>query len=153
MKRNIWETKVRSIKLTDNLKDCAQLLSELHKISSEASLKQIKNFLSDNRHRIFGLYDPFNDWKLLSVITFSLDSLDDIDVITVHDFITQIDERSKGYGEHLLAYVEEEWAEKKRYNVVIIDTENKNERLEKFLINRMNYDFYNGKYTKNINNA
>lgn len=153
MKRNIWETKVRSIKLTDNLKDCAQLLSELHKISSEASLKQIKNFLSDNRHRIFGLYDPFNDWKLLSVITFSLDSLDDIDVITVHDFITQIDERSKGYGEHLLAYVEEEWAEKKRYNVVIIDTNNKNKTLGKFLINRMNYDFYNGKYTKNINNA
>lgn len=153
MKRNIWETKVRSIKLTDNLKDCAQLLSELHKISSEASLKQIKNFLSDNRHRIFGLYDPFNDWKLLSVITFSLDSLDDIDVITVHDFITQIDERSKGYGEHLLAYVEEEWAEKKRYNVVIIDTENKNERLDNFLINRINYIFYNGNYIKKINNA
>lgn len=153
MKRNIWETKVRSIKLTDNLKDCAQLLSELHKISSEASLKQIKNFLSDNSHRIFGLYDPFNDWKLLSVITFSLDNLNDIDVITVHDFITQIDERSKGYGEHLLAYVEEEWAEKKHYNGVIIDAKNKNERLDNFLISRMNYGFYDNKYIKNINNA
>lgn len=149
MKRNIWETKVRSIKLTDNLKDCAQLLSELHNISSEASLNQIKNFLSDNSHRIFGLYDPFNDWKLLSVITFSLDSLDDIDVITVHDFITQIDERSKGYGEHLLAYVEE-WAEKKRYNSVIINTNNKNKRLENFLVDRMNYGFYDNKYIKNI---
>ena len=153
MGRDIWETKVRSIKLTDNLKDCAQLLSGLHNNSSEASLKQIKNFLSDNNHRIFGLYDPFNDWKLLSVITFSLDKLNDINIITVHDFITQIDERSKGYGEHLLAYVEEEWAEKKRYRGVIIATNNKNERLENFLVNRMNYDFYNDKYIKNINNA
>lgn len=150
MKRDIWETKVRSIKLTDNLKDCAQLLSELHNNSSEASLKQIKNFLSDNNHRIFGLYDPFNDWELLSVITFSLDNLNDIDLITVHDFITQIDERSKGYGEHLLAYVEEEWAEKKRYNSVIINTNNKNKRLENFLVNRMKYRFYDNKYIKNI---
>lgn len=150
MKRDIWETKVRSIKLTDNLKDCAQLLSELHNNSSEASLKQIKNFLSDNNHRIFGLYDPFNDWELLSVITFSLDNLNDIDLITVHDFITQIDERSKGYGEHLLAYVEEEWAEKKRYNSVIINTNNKNKRLENFLVNRMKYGFYDNKYIKNI---
>lgn len=150
MKRDIWETKVRSIKLTDNLKNCAQLLSKLHNVSSEASLKQIKVFLSDNNHRIFGLYDPFNDWKLLSVITFSLDNND---IITVYDFITQIDERSKGYGEHLLAYVEEEWAEKRRYNSVIIDTNNKNERLKNFLINRMNYGFYNNKYIKNINNA
>ena len=150
MERDIWETKVRSIKLTDNLKDCAQLLSELHNISSEASLKQIKIFLSDNNHRIFGLYDPFNDWKLLSVITFSLDKLNDINIITVHDFITQIDERSKGYGEHLLAYVEEEWAEKKHYSGVIIDTNNKNERLENFLVNRMKYGFYDNKYIKNI---
>lgn len=81
MKRDIWETKVRSIKLTDNLKDSAQLLSKLHNISSGASLKQIKVFLSDNDHRIFGLYDPFNDWKLLSVITFSLDKLNDINII------------------------------------------------------------------------
>lgn len=153
MKRDIWETKVRSIKLTDKLKDCAQLLSEFHSTSSETSLKQIKVFLSDNNNRIFGLYDPFNDWKLLSVITFSLDNLDDIGIITVHDFITQIDERNKGYGEHLLAYVEEEWAEKKRYNNVIINTDNKNERLENLLINRMNYDFYNKKYIKNINNT
>ena len=153
MGRDIWETKVRSIKLTDNLKDCAQLLSVLHNISLEASLKQIKNFLSDNNHRIFGLYDPFNDWKLLSVITFSLDKLNDINIITVHDFITQIDERSKEYGEHLLAYVEEEWAEKKRYSSVIINANNNNERLENFLVNRMNYDFYNDKYIKNINNA
>ena len=150
MKRDIWETKVRSIKLTDNLKDSAQLLSELHNISSGASLKQIKVFLSDNNHRIFGLYDPFNDWKLLSVITFSLDKLNDINIITVHDFITQIDERSKGYGEHLLAYVEEEWAEKKRYNSVIINTNNKNKRLENFLVNRMKYGFYDNKYIKNI---
>lgn len=150
MKRDIWETKVRSIKLTDNLKDCAQLLSELHNNSSEASLKQIKNFLSNNNHRIFGLYDPFNDWELLSVITFSLDNLNDIDLITVHDFITQIDERSKGYGEHLLAYVEEEWAEKKRYSSVIINANNNNERLENFLVNRMKYGFYDNKYIKNI---
>lgn len=153
MERDIWETKVRSIKLTDNLKDCAQLLSGLHNISLEASLKQIKNFLSDNNYRIFGLYDPFNDWKLLSVITFSLDKLNDINIITVHDFITQIDERSKGYGEHLLAYVEEEWAEKKRYSSVIIAINNKNERLENFLVNHMNYSFYKDKYIKNINNA
>lgn len=151
MKRDIWETKVRSIKTEEQIYKSFPVIKQLRSHQTEKGyVETVKEMMNHENYRMFGLYDPMQEWKLLTVIGFTPTlTLYSGNVIWVHDFVTDEAERGNDYGEHLLAFVEEEWAQKYGYDTVLLTSGLEKERAHKFYTKHMNYDKISYLFKKN----
>lgn len=152
MTRDIWETKVRSIKTDEDIKRAFNVVKQLRTHQTEdIYLNTVKEMMEKQNYHMFGLYDPLNDWKLLSVIGFAPTlTLYYGNIVWVHDLVTDYDERGNRYGEHLLAFVEEEWAEKYGYDTVALTSGFEKKRAHHFYTDHMNYDKVSYLFKKNL---
>lgn len=142
MKRDIWETKVRSIKTDQQIAESFLVVKQLRTHQNKENyIEVIKEMMKCQNYHMFGLYDPIEEWKLLAVIGFTPTlTLYYGHIIWVHDLVTDETERGNGYGKHLLAFVEEEWAQKHGYDAVVLTSGFEKTRAHHFYTEHMSYE-------------
>ena len=101
-----------------------------------------------DNYRMFAL---MNDQKIIAVVGFKpMITLYYGRFVWVCDLVTDMNNRSKGYGEQLLTYVHE-WAEKNRYEHVALSSGLQRKDAHRFYEARMGYDKVSYVFKKPLN--
>ncbi|MFB1050673.1 GNAT family N-acetyltransferase [Paraliobacillus sp. JSM ZJ581] len=100
-----------------------------------------------NQYKLFALYDK---GKVAAVIGFQpMITLYYGRFVWVCDLVTTVDERSKGYGNQLLRYVED-WAKEHNYQAIALSSGLQRTDAHRFYEKKMGYDSVSYVFKKNL---
>ena len=99
----------------------------------------------------YRMYALLNDQKIVAVVGFKpMITLYYGRFVWVCDLVTDMNNRSKGYGEQLLTYVHK-WAEENKYEQVALSSGLQRKDAHRFYENRMGYDKVSYVFKKPLN--
>ena len=129
---------IKEMRTKEELLEAFQIMKELRNhLDEEKYLALVEEAREKDMYRIYALYAQN---QMVAVIGFKpMITLYYGRFVWVCDLVTSEQQRSKGYGEKLLSYVEE-WARENGYESVALSSGLKREEAHRFYEEKMSYD-------------
>ncbi len=132
----------------EELREAFPIVKELRgHLDEQTFLALVQESQVKNQYQLFALYDK---GKIAAVIGFQpMITLYYGRFVWVCDLVTTADERSKGYGNQLLRYVES-WAKERKYQAIALSSGLQRTDAHRFYEEKMGYDAVSYVFKKDL---
>ncbi|OCA90083.1 MULTISPECIES: GNAT family N-acetyltransferase [unclassified Bacillus (in: firmicutes)] len=140
---------IKEIKSVNEIVEAFPVMKQLRTHLDENSyLELVLDAQESDRYKMFALVDA---GEIVAVIGFkTMITLYYGRFVWVCDLVTDINKRSKGYGEQLLTYVHQ-WAKENNYETISLSSGLQRKDTHRFYEERMNYDKVSYVFKKSLN--
>ncbi|QFK70510.1 GNAT family N-acetyltransferase [Pradoshia sp. D12] len=140
---------IKEIKSVNEIVEAFPVMKQLRiHLDENSYLELVLDAQESDRYKMFALVDA---GEIVAVIGFkTMITLYYGRFVWVCDLVTDINKRSKGYGEQLLTYVHQ-WAKENNYETISLSSGLQRKDTHRFYEERMNYDKVSYVFKKSLN--